>query len=130
MRCLTPKRTRPYTPRTNGKAERSIKTLLAEWAYSMPFQTSGERNQWLPRYLAIGERRALEAWAGPRPLMLRSNRCGSGLVHHHPEDERLGMLPSGSLNPQKARVLLLLASIAGFDRAGLGALMTQRQLVN
>ena len=80
--------------------------------------------------LSIGERRALEAWAGPRPLMLRSNRCGSGLVHHHPEDERLGMLPSGSLNPQKARVLLLLASIAGFDRAGLGALMTQRQHVN
>ncbi|QNI64110.1 DDE-type integrase/transposase/recombinase [Synechococcus sp. A15-44] len=38
---LTPKRTRPYTPRTNGKAERFIKTLLAEWAYSMPFQTSG-----------------------------------------------------------------------------------------
>jgi len=28
-------RTRPYTPRTNGKAERFIKTLLAEWAYSM-----------------------------------------------------------------------------------------------
>nr|WP_255477613.1 integrase core domain-containing protein [Synechococcus sp. A15-44] len=53
VRCLTPKRTRPYTPRTNGKAERFIKTLLAEWAYSMPFQTSGERNQWLPRYLAI-----------------------------------------------------------------------------
>jgi transposase InsO family protein len=48
-----PKRTRPYTPRTNGKAERFIKTLLAEWAYSMPFQTSGERNRWLPRYLAI-----------------------------------------------------------------------------
>ena len=47
---LTPKRTRPYTPRTNGKAERFIKTLLAEWAYSMPFQTSGERNRWLPRF--------------------------------------------------------------------------------
>jgi transposase InsO family protein len=36
---LTPKRTRPYTPRTNGKAERFIKTLLTEWAYSMAFQT-------------------------------------------------------------------------------------------
>ena len=32
---LIPKRTRSYTPRTNGKAERFIKTLLAEWAYSM-----------------------------------------------------------------------------------------------
>ena len=39
------KRTRPYTPRTNGKAERFIKTLLAEWAYSMAFQTSTERKQ-------------------------------------------------------------------------------------
>ena len=28
-------RTRPYTPRTNGKAERFIQTLLREWAYAM-----------------------------------------------------------------------------------------------
>jgi transposase InsO family protein len=27
-------RTRPYTPRTNGKAERFIQTLLREWAYA------------------------------------------------------------------------------------------------
>ena len=56
---LTPKRTRPYTPRTNGKAERFIKTLLAEWAYALAFNTSAERNRWLPRYLAIynGRRR-------------------------------------------------------------------------
>jgi len=47
--CLTPKRTK-YIPRTNGKAERFIKTLLAGWAYSMSFQTSTERNRWLPRY--------------------------------------------------------------------------------
>ncbi len=40
---LTPKRTRPYTPRTNGKAERFIKTLLAEWAYSLQFNNSAER---------------------------------------------------------------------------------------
>ncbi len=50
---LTPKRTRPYTPRTNGKAERFIMTLLAEWAYAMAFQSSTEQNLWLPRYLAI-----------------------------------------------------------------------------
>ena len=80
--------------------------------------------------LSAGERRVLEAWAGPRPLMLRANRCGSGPVHHHPEDEWLGLLPVGTLNPQKARVLLLLASIAGFDRAELGALISQCQLVS
>jgi transposase InsO family protein len=33
-------RTRPYTPRTNGKAERFIRTLLAEWAYAQACRTS------------------------------------------------------------------------------------------
>jgi L-asparaginase len=80
--------------------------------------------------LSASECRVLEAWAGPRPLMLRANRCGSGPVHSNSEDERLGLLPAGSLNPQKARVLLLLASIAGLDRAELGALISQRQLVS
>lgn len=50
---LKPIRTKPYTPRTNGKAERFIKTLLEEWAYAMAFRTSEERNRWLPRYLAL-----------------------------------------------------------------------------
>lgn len=46
-------RTRPYTPKTNGKAERFIKTLQEEWAYGPPFKTSDERNQWLPKWLNI-----------------------------------------------------------------------------
>ena len=46
-------RTRPCTPRTNGKAERLIQTLCREWAYAMPFRISQERNRWLPRYLGI-----------------------------------------------------------------------------
>ena len=37
------KRTRPYTPRTNGKAERFIQTLLRLWAYARPYNTSDER---------------------------------------------------------------------------------------
>jgi len=36
-------RTRPYTPRTNGKAERFIQTLLREWAYARPYYTSTDR---------------------------------------------------------------------------------------
>jgi len=44
-------RTRPYTPRTNGKADRFIQTLCQEWAYGMSFQKSEERYRWLPRYL-------------------------------------------------------------------------------
>jgi transposase InsO family protein len=43
-------RTRAYTPRTNGKAERFIQTLLREWAYRRPYRSSGHR------------RRALDPW--------------------------------------------------------------------
>ena len=80
--------------------------------------------------LSAGERSSLKAWPGPRPLMLRANRCGSGPVHSDADDERLGLLPAGSLNPQKARVLLLLASIAGLDRAELALLMDQSEHVS
>ncbi|WP_250398881.1 asparaginase [Synechococcus sp. MU1648] len=74
--------------------------------------------------LSAAERSALQAWPGKRALMLRANRCGSGPVHHHYEDERLGLLPAGNLNPQKARVLLLLAVLAGWNRVQLAALIT------
>jgi transposase InsO family protein len=37
-------RTRPYTPRTNGKAERFIQTSLREWAYVRPYASSDQRN--------------------------------------------------------------------------------------
>src|SRR5436190_10828160 len=37
-------RTRPYTPRTNGKAERFIQTSLREWAYARPYASSAERS--------------------------------------------------------------------------------------
>jgi transposase InsO family protein len=46
--------TRPYRPQTNGKAERLIRTLLAEWAYGAIYRTSAERTAaldgWLWRY--------------------------------------------------------------------------------
>ena len=44
-------RTRPYTPRTNGKAERFIQTLQREWAYGKPYQTSAGRRRALPAWL-------------------------------------------------------------------------------
>lgn len=44
-------RTRPYTPRTNGKAERFIQTALREWAYACAYDTSEQRAQELPRWL-------------------------------------------------------------------------------
>jgi transposase InsO family protein len=44
-------RTRPYRPRTNGKAERFIQTLLNEWAYARVYGTSVERAGALPLFL-------------------------------------------------------------------------------
>jgi hypothetical protein len=44
-------RTRPYTPKTNGKAERFIQTGLREWAYAIPFASSATRADDLPRWL-------------------------------------------------------------------------------
>jgi transposase InsO family protein len=41
-------RTRPYTPRTNGKAERFIQTALREWAYARPYASSSERSPAVP----------------------------------------------------------------------------------
>ena len=46
--------TRPYTPRTNGKAERFIQTALREWAYARAYDSSQHRNRdllpWLHQY--------------------------------------------------------------------------------
>ena len=44
-------RTRPYTPKTNGKAERFIQTAMREWAYARAYQNSQQRAQQLPNWL-------------------------------------------------------------------------------
>jgi transposase InsO family protein len=44
-------RTQPYTPRTNGKAERFIQTALREWAYARAYPTSDHRTRALPAWL-------------------------------------------------------------------------------
>jgi len=44
-------RTRPYTPKTNGKAERFIQTALREWAYAQAYPTSQHRAAALPAWL-------------------------------------------------------------------------------
>ena len=45
-------RTRPYTPRTNGKAERFIQTSLREWIYAAPYQSSDERIKAMTPWIA------------------------------------------------------------------------------
>lgn len=44
-------RTRPYTPKTNGKAERFVQTSLREWAYARPYLSSAEREAALQPFL-------------------------------------------------------------------------------
>jgi len=44
-------RTRPYSPQTNGKAERFIRTCLSEWAYARAYRTSVARASALPDFL-------------------------------------------------------------------------------
>ena len=41
----------PYTPKTNGKAERFIQTALREWAYARAYQNSDQRAAELPNWL-------------------------------------------------------------------------------
>jgi transposase InsO family protein len=44
-------RTKPYTPKTNGKAERFIQTSLREWAYAQAYENSRQRKDQLPIWL-------------------------------------------------------------------------------
>jgi transposase InsO family protein len=45
------RRTRPYTPKTNGKAERFVQTSLREWAYARSYETSEQRKEELSAFL-------------------------------------------------------------------------------
>jgi transposase InsO family protein len=63
------KRTRPYTPRTNGKAERLIQTSLREWAYAAPYDTSTQRAEAMPAWLCnYNSRRPHSALGGQPPI--------------------------------------------------------------
>ena len=48
---IATKRTRPYRPQTNGKAERLIQTLLRKWAYAVPYANSAQRRAALAPWL-------------------------------------------------------------------------------
>ena len=61
-------RTRPYTPRTNGKAERFIKTLQERWAYAQLYRSSAERAAALPGFLTAYSQRRSPTLGGHTPL--------------------------------------------------------------
>lgn len=61
-------RTKPYTPRTNGKAERFIKTLQERWAYARLYRSSAERAAALPTFLEQYSQRRSPTLGGHTPL--------------------------------------------------------------
>ena len=84
-RCLGIRhlRTRPYTPRTNGKAERFIQTSLREWAYARIYQNSGERQAELDPWLHQYNWHRPHASLGQSPPVSRSGLDGNNLLRHH-----------------------------------------------
>ena len=69
-------RTRPYTPRTNGKAERFIQMLLRSWAYAFAYPTSAHRTRALAGWLRWYKRRRPHGSLGGLPPVSRvSHLC-------------------------------------------------------
>lgn len=74
------KRTRPYKPKTNGKAERFIQTSIREWACATPFETSAARtaamHPWLHAYNTVRPHAALKGKA-PVTRTVRDKHLGN-----------------------------------------------------
>ena len=64
-------RTRPYTPRTNGKVERYQQTLQREWAYAMEYASSAARRASLPHWVRHYNERRTHSALGNRPPLTR-----------------------------------------------------------
>jgi transposase InsO family protein len=73
--------TRPYTPQTNGKAERFIQTCLREWAYGRIWANSAQRTAWLPAFLDYYNHRRAHSALGFRPPASRLGRNNLSTVN-------------------------------------------------
>jgi transposase InsO family protein len=71
------RRTRPYRPQTNGKAERFIRTLLAGWAYGAIYRSSVERTAALDGWVWFYNHRRRHSAIGRQPPVSRTNLLGS-----------------------------------------------------
>jgi len=76
-------RTKPYTPQTNGKAERFIQTALREWAYATAFETSDQRRDELPGWLHRYNWHRPHASLGQKAPISRLGLTGNNLLSHH-----------------------------------------------
>ena len=75
-------RTRPYTPRTNGKAERFIQTALREWAYGRRYEHSDQRTACLPHWLHHYNHHRQHASLNYQPPMSRISGMNNVLGLH------------------------------------------------
>jgi transposase InsO family protein len=76
--AIAPRKTRPYRPQTNGKAERFIRTLLERWAYAYSYSSEHERGQALPDALDSYNRyRPHRALGGQTPLQRVNDLSGT-----------------------------------------------------
>jgi transposase InsO family protein len=66
-RAIDHRRTRPYTPRTNGKVERYQQTLQREWAYALEYASSDARRASLPHWVRHYNERRTHSALGNRP---------------------------------------------------------------
>lgn len=76
-------RTRPYTPKTNGKAERFIQTSLREWAYARAYNTSDQRAEELPRWMHRYNWHRPHGGIGSKPPISRLGLTGNNLLRLH-----------------------------------------------
>jgi transposase InsO family protein len=76
-------RTKPYTPRTNGKAERFIQTSLREWAYARAYQTSQQRARELSFLLHRYNWHRPHASIGGKPPISRLGLSEDNLLRLH-----------------------------------------------
>ena len=74
--------TRPYTPRTNGKVERFIQTLLREWAYVRPYGRSWIRARALRPYLRYYNLERPHTALGYRPPLARLGSVNNVFVNN------------------------------------------------
>jgi transposase InsO family protein len=80
---LRHRRTRPYTPRTNGKAERFIQTAIREWAYARTYQNSDERTAALPAWTHQYNWHRPHASLNQLPPISRAGLDDNNLLTHH-----------------------------------------------
>jgi transposase InsO family protein len=80
---ITHKRTRIYTPRTNGKAERFIQTAIREWAYARRYETSAERLNQLQPWTHQYNWHRPHASLDQKPPISRSGLDVNNLLRHH-----------------------------------------------